>query len=92
MGSYGDRIDVLECELYKRQARPNLHDPYSCFEPDYDTKSGLQHTPNPCPADAPRAQTISGERDLSSMFRNLPSQAIVSQVTGSEPVYSFSHE
>ena len=25
---YRDRIDVLEGELYKRQARPNPHDPY----------------------------------------------------------------
>ena len=27
-----------------------------------------------------------------STFGNLPSQAIISQVTGSEPVYSFSQE
>ena len=85
---YRECTEALEGELYQQRSCAKPHDPYSCFDSECDTNSGLQHPArshvDPCPADdlhAPRAQTISSERESLSIIGNMPSQTIVSQIT-----------
>ena len=96
---YKERIEALEGELYQQRAYAKPCDPYSCFDSECDTNSGLQHPAgshvDPCPADVLHAsgvQTISSERESQPIFGNMPSQTIVSQISESGPVYSFSQE
>ena len=40
---YRERIEALEGELYRQRSCAKPHDPYSCFDSECDTNSGLQH-------------------------------------------------